>query len=358
MRRLLLPALAVAVTAGAHAQTVTVDSVVTRRVVVDSTQAERGGTAMPPSPRRTTTLLLPKGAGVFYYRAGEPGGVRVRTRNGQPVVGTRPAPALSAGPTVITVPGQGNLSQSDLDRLERNLLRALDDRFDDLDDEINDLERRRSRVGYVPPVTAPPVITPGAPLAPGQPTPTPPTTTRPTQPTPPAQPGEDVVTVQEVERALLDTGLFRTSRVNFEFGEATLIPVSREILTTVGDVLLRYPDLRIQVGGHTDSVSSAAYNLQLSQRRADSVVDFLVGYGIDADRLEGVGFGEGQPIASNATETGRALNRRVAFTVLNPEAAETVRESTTTEAEGADAERIRQILREELDRLQREDGDG
>ena len=136
-----------------------------------------------------------------------------------------------------------------------------------------------------------------------------------------------------------------TNRVNFEFGEATLIPVSERLLRTIGDVLLEYSDLRVRVGGHTDAISSAAYNLRLSQRRADAVRDFLIGYGVDADRLEAVGYGEGEPIASNETETGRALNRRVEFTVLNPEAAQT---RTVTEEEDA----LRRVIREELRRLQ------
>ena len=344
MRRLLLPALLAALAPAALAQTprtVSVDTVVVSRTVVDSARA--GRTAFPPEPRRATRLLLPNDRGVFYVRYGEPGGRRIHSRNGRPVTGARPAPSGSA--TVlqpIIVPGgrggvvdRDGLTRRDLDRLEDDLIDAIDDRLDEL--------RRSDLLGreYVrPPRTplAPPAARPAAPTV--------------------GEPGEDVVTVEEVERALLDTGLFRTSRVNFEFGEAGLIPVSRSILQTVGDVLLRYPALRVQVGGHTDSISSDAYNLRLSRERAESVVDYLVGMGIDRDRLEPVGYGERRPLASNGTETGRALNRRVEFTVLNPEAAETIRRSTTTETDGVDSDRVRQILREELERLQREDDDG
>lgn len=127
------------------------------------------------------------------------------------------------------------------------------------------------------------------------------------------------VTPEVVERAILDTGLFRTSRVFFAFGEADLLPVSRRVLDTIADVLLRYPELRIEVGGHTDSVSSDAFNLELSQRRAASVVNYLVASGIDRRQLEAVGYGEAQPVATNETETGRALNRRVEFVVLGRE---------------------------------------
>ena len=344
MRRLLLPALLAALAPGALAQTVTVDTVVTRRTVVDTVRAGRGG-AIPPTPRRSTTLLLPQDRGVFYVRYGEPGGLRVRSRNGRPVTGARPAPAAGATTTVlqpIVVPGgpggvvRDGITRRDLDRLEDELIDAIDDRLDALRDAD------RFDRPYVPPAR-----TPLAPPRPGA---------QPEAPRP-ARPGEDVVTVQEVERALLDTGLFRTSRVNFEFGKATLIPVSRDILRTISDVLDRYPNLRIQVAGHTDNVSSDAFNLRLSRDRAQTVVDYLVGSGIDADRLESVGYGERRPIASNDTETGRALNRRVEFTVLNPEAAETIRRSTTSETDGPDSDRVRQILREELERLRREDGD-
>ena len=338
MRRLLLPALAaVALAPGALAQG------------ADTTAAARGGADAP----RTTTLLLPNETGVFYYRAGPPGGLRVRSRNGRPV---RPGAAVRRGPTVLQPiivdgGGGGGLSRLDLELLERDLIDAIDDRLDAL------LDAQRRRTDYVPPAPRAPLVVPRpAPAdraedAPADPAPV----VRPGTPRPaPPAAGEDVVTVEEVERALLDTGLFSTSRVNFEFGEAALIPASRDIADAVADVLRRYPALRVRVGGHTDAVGSDAFNLRLSQDRAQAVVDYLVGAGVAADRLVAVGYGEREPIASNDTETGRALNRRVAFTVLNPEAAETVRRSTTTEAEGVDRDRVREILREELDRLRRE----
>ena len=340
MRRLLLPALAVALAPGALAQD------------ADTTSA-RGGADAP----RTTTLLLPNETGVFYYRAGPPGGLRIRSRNGRPVRSVPAAPPAQRGPTVlqpIIVDGAGGLSRLDLELLERDLIDAIDDRLGAL------LDAQRRRTDYVPPPRTPLVVPGDQPRAPVVDPPTDaPLVAPPDRPAPPAG-GEDVVTVEEVERALLDTGLFSTSRVNFEFGEATLIPASRTVTDVVADVLRRYPALRVRVGGHTDSVSSDAFNLRLSRERAQAVVDYLVGTGVDADRLVAVGYGEREPIASNDTETGRALNRRVEFTVLNPEAAETVRRSTTTEAEGVDQDRVREILREELERLRRErdGGDG
>lgn len=341
MRRLLLPALLLALAPDALAQgarTVTVDTVVTTRTVVEPARA--GRSAPPPTPRRATRLLLPNGRGVFYVRYGEPGGVRRQARGGRPAADAGPA----GGGTRVLQPivvrggadGPDGVTRRDLDRLRD----VIDDRLDDLR-----RDQRLDRDDLPPPRT---------PLAPSTGRPAPPAVGPPVT----GRPGNDVVTVEEVERALLDTGLFATTRVNFEFGEATLIPASREVTDAIADVLRRYPDLRVRVGGHTDSVSSDAFNLRLSQERAQAIVDYLVGAGVDADRLVAVGYGERDPVASNETETGRALNRRVEFTVLNPEAAETVRRSTTTEAEGVDRDRVREILREELDRLRREGDDG
>lgn len=126
-----------------------------------------------------------------------------------------------------------------------------------------------------------------------------------------------VVTVEEVERAFLDTGLFRASRVPFAFGEATLLPEARRVLDAVGGALVRAPSLRVTVDGHTDAISSDAFNLALSQRRAEAVREYLLGrFQIAPDRLVARGFGEREPIATNETDTGRALNRRVEFVVI------------------------------------------
>ena len=74
-----------------------------------------------------------------------------------------------------------------------------------------------------------------------------------------------------------------------------------------------YPTIVIRVEGHTDNRGSNSYNQQLSQDRADSVMNYLLSVGIDAGRVMAVGFGEEVPSADNATESGRAANRRVEF---------------------------------------------
>ena len=99
--------------------------------------------------------------------------------------------------------------------------------------------------------------------------------------------------------------------VTFEFDSAQLTAPAREYLNTIADTLIQRGRFAIEVQGHTDSVGADAYNLGLSQRRAESVRDYLVERGVPASRLKATGFGETQPIESNETEEGRALNRRV-----------------------------------------------
>jgi outer membrane protein OmpA-like peptidoglycan-associated protein len=82
-------------------------------------------------------------------------------------------------------------------------------------------------------------------------------------------------------------------------------------LMKVSDILERYPNTVVHVVGHTDSVGSDSYNTQLSQQRAASVVKYFASRGIPADRLVTVGRGEAEPRATNDTEAGRQLNRRV-----------------------------------------------
>jgi len=106
--------------------------------------------------------------------------------------------------------------------------------------------------------------------------------------------------------------------VNFAFNSAELTPESKKILDQDRDVarLKGEPDIRVEVAGHTDSVGSDAYNQKLSERRAQSVVDYLVSIGVDPKRLKAVGYGKKQPVASNDTEAGRAQNRRVELQVF------------------------------------------
>ncbi len=115
-----------------------------------------------------------------------------------------------------------------------------------------------------------------------------------------------------------------TEEIHFEFDKAVIQKESFPILKELGQVLKEYPDLRIRIEGDTDSVGSDSYNQKLSDRRAAAVRDFLIGLGISKDRMVWLGRGETNPIASNDTAAGRAMNRRTEFIVLNPEAVKNV----------------------------------
>ncbi len=105
--------------------------------------------------------------------------------------------------------------------------------------------------------------------------------------------------------------------VNFDNDMATLRSEAIAILDEAVATLKRYPGMKVEVAGHTDSASSDAHNLDLSQRRAKAVMDYFVGKGVEAERLSAKGYGEANPIADNATAAGRAENRRVELRALN-----------------------------------------
>jgi len=114
----------------------------------------------------------------------------------------------------------------------------------------------------------------------------------------------------------LATQLQRERRVDlygiyFDTDKATLKPESGDTLRQILGVLEQDLALKLVIAGHTDSQGGDDYNLSLSERRAASVVAWLVDEGIDSARLSAVGLGESQPVADNASEAGRALNRRV-----------------------------------------------
>jgi outer membrane protein OmpA-like peptidoglycan-associated protein len=101
--------------------------------------------------------------------------------------------------------------------------------------------------------------------------------------------------------------------VRFRSDSDEIMPESHDMLREVANVMKANPDMAIRVEGHTDSEGDDDYNMTLSQRRADSVMRFIAGEGIDESRLEAVGRGETRPLASNATPQGRRRNRRVEF---------------------------------------------
>ncbi len=106
-------------------------------------------------------------------------------------------------------------------------------------------------------------------------------------------------------------------KIHFETGKAVLLPQSYPILDDVAKILIEHSRIKILVEGHTDSVGTDAYNLKLSQNRANSVMKYLLNKGIPGARLKAAGFGESTPIADNSTAAGRAKNRRVEFTIIS-----------------------------------------
>jgi len=115
-----------------------------------------------------------------------------------------------------------------------------------------------------------------------------------------------VLTAEEETQVLRST-----SSIKFDFNSDKLQEGSFASLDQLYALLQKYPGSRLIVEGHTDNVGSDEFNLKLSQRRADAVKSYLVAKGIDAARIAAQGYGETVPIASNDTEEGRAINRRV-----------------------------------------------
>jgi outer membrane protein OmpA-like peptidoglycan-associated protein len=99
--------------------------------------------------------------------------------------------------------------------------------------------------------------------------------------------------------------------VNFDTGKYDLKPEATEILDRVAESLKAFPDMKVEVGGHTDNVGGQSFNQKLSEQRAKSVRDYLVSKGVDPGMLTFKGYGKNGPIADNKTAEGRAKNRRV-----------------------------------------------
>jgi OmpA-OmpF porin, OOP family len=129
------------------------------------------------------------------------------------------------------------------------------------------------------------------------------------------------VVVSEKEVQFLDTGLLRLDAVRFASGKAEILPESDAVLDEVGKILVDWPQLQVEIGGHTDARGAAKFNEKLSQARAQAVLDYLVKWfpNLDPSQYSVHGYGESQPVADNKTEAGRAQNRRVEFKVLNRE---------------------------------------
>lgn len=130
---------------------------------------------------------------------------------------------------------------------------------------------------------------------------------------------QDREVTRTVELRKLQTGMVSILRnLYFDFDKATFKQESYNELNKLERMMQQNPGMKVEIAGHTDNIGTAAYNMTLSQRRAEAVKDFLTKKGIDARRITAVGFGKTKPLASNDDEEeGRELNRRVEFKVIS-----------------------------------------
>ena len=104
--------------------------------------------------------------------------------------------------------------------------------------------------------------------------------------------------------------------INFDFNKATIKPESIPILYNTAEILLKNPDVKVEIQGHTDNIGSDRYNQKLSLQRAETVKNFLIAKGVAADRLTTVGYGKTKMIMDNKTEQERGLNRRIELKII------------------------------------------
>jgi OOP family OmpA-OmpF porin len=136
------------------------------------------------------------------------------------------------------------------------------------------------------------------------------------------------IVISEKEVELLDTGKITVRNINFDTAKWTLRPESFAVLDEVGGILIQWPELRVEIGGHCDSRGSDKMNQELSEKRANAVREYLLSKfpQLRPEQYTAAGYGESQPVADNTTVTGMAMNRRVEFKVLNTEVLKKERE--------------------------------
>jgi len=137
--------------------------------------------------------------------------------------------------------------------------------------------------------------------------------------------------------------LLTLTGVNFKFDRSDILPESETILNRGVDTLKKASSVDVRVVGHTDSVGSDAYNQKLSERRANSVRDYLISHGISGSRLTTDGKGESQPVETNNTDEGRWQNRRVEFHVVGSGRAVSSMKAQS-DSSGADWRRLDQTV--------------
>ena len=116
--------------------------------------------------------------------------------------------------------------------------------------------------------------------------------------------------------ARIKRGFAEFESLNFEFNQSEVSENFYPVLDRMAIIMKEIPDLAMEIAAHTDDVGSSEFNMELSEKRAQSIVDYLISNGIDNERLIGKGYSESRPISSNSTEGGRTQNRRVEFIIL------------------------------------------
>ena len=128
---------------------------------------------------------------------------------------------------------------------------------------------------------------------------------------------EETSNLKEVSLEVGNT--IQLDKVLFDLDKATLLPTSKKQLTELVSILQQNAKMQIRICGHTDNQGDDTYNQNLSEQRTQTIANYLIAAGIQASRLATKGFGEQYPLASNDTEEGRQLNRRVEFVILSNE---------------------------------------
>jgi len=147
-------------------------------------------------------------------------------------------------------------------------------------------------------------------------------------------------------------------KVFFETGSAKIKEESNTLLDEIAEVLTENARIKkVQVEGHTDNVGNARFNTKLSEQRAQSVVDYLVGAGVEEERLVAKGFGPEKPIADNDTDEGKAENRRVEFNIVEQGKVRTDRERSDTETETDESQGVEYVEEPEGTEGTEESGD-
>ena len=123
---------------------------------------------------------------------------------------------------------------------------------------------------------------------------------------------EEALTCQREANRRVEKG----ETVLFDFDSSEIHEEGQMLLDEIVEIAALCPDVPVEVSGHTDAIGDKDYNIDLSERRADAVVAYLVSKGMEENRLTAVGLGFSQPIADNSTEEGRAMNRRIEFRAL------------------------------------------